>query len=125
MAGLVPFLGLHLALGVLVGLPFVLFVGRLEPSAQGGSIGFRLLILPGAILLWPLVLARVVRRRQAAPPRVAGHVRAHRLAFASLLFLFVLALGHALHRRAIHHDATHYDATHHDATHHDATAEAP
>lgn len=106
MAGLVPILGLHFAVGVLVGLPFVLFVGRLEPSAQGGSIAFRLLILPGAILLWPLVLFRVVGRREAAPPRVAGHVRAHRVAFVSLLVFCLVALGHALHRRAIHHDTS-------------------
>lgn len=106
MAGLLPILGAYLALGALIALPFAVFVGRLEPSAVGGSIGFRLLLLPGATLLWPLVLVRVFRRMTPAAPRVAGHVRAHRVVFVVLAMLFAAALGHALHRRAVHYAAS-------------------
>jgi hypothetical protein len=32
--------------------------GRLDPAARDGGFGFRLMILPGLIALWPLMLAR-------------------------------------------------------------------
>ncbi len=46
-----------------LGLPFaVAFVVRgaanIDPQAVGGSWGFRLLILPGVIALWPLLARR-------------------------------------------------------------------
>lgn len=45
------------ALGVAVALAFVLVgVERVDPSAVG-AVAFRPLLLPGAALLWPLVLA--------------------------------------------------------------------
>ncbi|MGE0442245.1 MAG: hypothetical protein AB7L66_05520 [Gemmatimonadales bacterium] len=36
--------------------------GRLDPVARSGTSGFRLLVLPGAALLWPWLALRVVRR---------------------------------------------------------------
>ncbi len=47
------------ALGVLTWLAFA-FVGgpRAVPGVKGSSIAFRLMILPGVVLLWPLVLWR-------------------------------------------------------------------
>lgn len=55
---------LYLALGLLFALPFATrWAGRLDPAAAVGSWGFRLLILPGAMLLWPLLLYRVLRAR--------------------------------------------------------------
>jgi hypothetical protein len=106
MAGLLPLLGGYLAIGAVVALPFAFLVGRLEPSAHGGSIGFRLLILPGAILLWPLIVARLFARPAPRAPAIARHVRAHRVALAILAVLLGLALGHALVRRSVHHDAS-------------------
>ncbi|MDR3471171.1 MAG: hypothetical protein P4M09_05730 [Devosia sp.] len=45
-------------LGVAVALAFILFgLDRIDPAARG-AIAFRPLLLPGAVLLWPLVLAR-------------------------------------------------------------------
>jgi hypothetical protein len=32
--------------------------GRIDPVARHGTWGFRLLILPGAVALWPLLLVR-------------------------------------------------------------------
>jgi hypothetical protein len=59
---IVSFGSLYLEAGALVALLFAFgFVGRVEPSAAGGSALFRLLILPGATLLWPLILVRTVR----------------------------------------------------------------
>lgn len=47
------------AAGVLVGLPFLAFAaGRVVEGAAGSSLMFRLMMLPGAALLWPVVLHR-------------------------------------------------------------------
>ncbi|HTL06008.1 MAG TPA: hypothetical protein VL241_09700 [Gemmatimonadales bacterium] len=54
----------YLAAGLLFAVPFVArWAGRLDPAARSGSLGFRLLILPGSALLWPWLLARVLRTR--------------------------------------------------------------
>jgi hypothetical protein len=48
--------------GLAVGVPFVLRgVNRMDASAQRAGIGFRLLILPGTIALWPLMVAKWLR----------------------------------------------------------------
>ena len=46
-------------LGLAFALPFVWRgVDRIDPAAREGSLGFRLLILPGVAALWPLLLFR-------------------------------------------------------------------
>ena len=61
---------LYLALGLGVALMFATFlVQRVEPSARGGSVAFRLLIIPGATLLWPLVVMRSLRTFRARSER--------------------------------------------------------
>lgn len=56
----------YAGLGLPVGLAFILVgVDRIDAAARG-AIAFRPLLLPGAVLLWPLVLARWIaleRRR--------------------------------------------------------------
>jgi len=52
----------YLAIGSVCALPFALFVQRLEPSARGASPVFRILILPGAVLLWPVIVRRALRQ---------------------------------------------------------------
>jgi hypothetical protein len=47
----------YLAIGVAVGCAFVL-VGVVHVQPAPVSIGARILLLPGSILLWPLVMAR-------------------------------------------------------------------
>jgi hypothetical protein len=47
---------IYLALGALVALAFAAFgIVRIDPAARGSSIVFRLMVIPGATLLWPLV----------------------------------------------------------------------
>lgn len=54
-------LGGWLAIGLLVGVPFVLFgLGRVDPDAKG-SWTFRPVILPGVAALWPIVLVWWIR----------------------------------------------------------------
>ena len=51
--------GLYLLCGLIFAVPFVMAgVGKIDPHAAHGSWGFRLLILPGATLLWPLLAKR-------------------------------------------------------------------
>ena len=40
--------------------------GTLDPVAAAGSPGFRLLIVPGGALLWPLLVARIRAARAAS-----------------------------------------------------------
>ena len=62
--GLVVAAAAYLAAGLLFAVPFVArWAGRLDPAARAGTLGFRLLIVPGAALLWPWLLRRVVRSR--------------------------------------------------------------
>ena len=50
---------LYLVVGVLFAIPFcVRGVRTIDPDAQDGSLGFRLLIFPGAVALWPLLAMR-------------------------------------------------------------------
>jgi hypothetical protein len=73
-SGLVTALYVSLAVGALFAIPFVLVgAGRIDPTARTGTWGFRLLILPGAVALWPLLAARWLRG--GGPPEERG---AHR-----------------------------------------------
>ena len=52
----------YAGLGLIFAVPFVwLGVQRLDFTARGSGIAFRLLILPGVVALWPMF---VFRRRQ-------------------------------------------------------------
>lgn len=51
--------GAYLLAGALFAIPFAWRgAGALEPVAREGTFGFRLLILPGAVTLWPLLAVR-------------------------------------------------------------------
>jgi len=61
-------LAAYLGVGLVFALPFVLTgAGRLDHVARQGTIGFRLLIIPGVTALWPLLAWRWYRG-QTAPP---------------------------------------------------------
>ena len=61
-------LGLYVAAGLLFAVPFVLRgVNRIDPVARGSTWGFRLIILPGVVALWPMLARRWAAGRQ--PPR--------------------------------------------------------
>ena len=52
-------LGIYLLCGLAFAVPFVLVgVGRIDPHAGHGSWGFRVMILPGTVFLWPLLARR-------------------------------------------------------------------
>lgn len=71
--------GVYLAIGTLFALPFVLrWVGRLDPVAGRGTWGFRVLVFPGAVALWPWLLRLLV----GTGPRPPVERNAHRDAAA-------------------------------------------
>lgn len=55
--------GAYLLIGTCFALPFAArWVNGLDEVAAHGTPGFRGLIVPGTILLWPVLLLRVLRR---------------------------------------------------------------
>jgi hypothetical protein len=57
-------LALYIAAGVAIGSAFVIFgVTHALSHPTSVTIGARILLLPGAVLLWPLVLRRWLKSR--------------------------------------------------------------
>lgn len=70
-------LGSYLACGLVFGVAFVCFgAGRIDPHAAHGTWGFRLLVIPGAAALWPLLLNRWLRGVHEPPEQCDPHRRA-------------------------------------------------
>ncbi len=67
-------LGIYLACGFLFAIPFV-FIGvkKIDPHAAHGGWGFRLLIFPGAIAFWPLLLRRWLKGISEPPEERNAH----------------------------------------------------
>lgn len=54
----------YLAAGVLIGVWFVArVVDRIDPAAKSATWAFRLIILPGCVALWPVLLRWTSRSR--------------------------------------------------------------
>ena len=74
-------LAAYLVCGLLVAVPFVFIgVNKIDPHATHGSWGFRLLIMPGTMILWPMLLRRWLRGVRSPPEEC----NAHRKPLASL-----------------------------------------
>lgn len=57
-------LGLYLAIGFGFALVFTVFmVPRIDEASARGSLAFRVVIVPGAAALWPLLLVRAIAGR--------------------------------------------------------------
>ena len=63
---LLAILGVYLAIGLIFGVAFA-FAGvkKIDPAASEAGLGFKLLIIPGSAVFWP-VLAK--RWKQKTPP---------------------------------------------------------
>jgi hypothetical protein len=55
---------LYFAVGLLIGLAFVTF-GVAQVQAMPVTLGARVLLLPGATVLWPIVLSRWLKSGRA------------------------------------------------------------
>jgi len=63
-------IGAYLAIGLVVGVAFVVRgVDRIDPSMRGSPRSVRILILPGSVALWPLIAAKWI----GAPKHESGH----------------------------------------------------
>ncbi|MEM7363914.1 MAG: hypothetical protein AAF525_07800 [Pseudomonadota bacterium] len=57
-------LGLYMVVGVLFALAFVVMgIGRVDTDARRSGIIFRVMMVPGATLLWPILITRWLRTR--------------------------------------------------------------
>lgn len=66
--GLVAAAAVYGLLGLLFAVPFVWRgVDRVDSGARGAGWGFRVVIAPGVILLWPLLFKRWLASRSIAP----------------------------------------------------------
>lgn len=57
--GILAVLAIYVAIGSILAVPFVIFgIGRVDHAAKDTPFTFRVLVLPGVIALWPLMLRR-------------------------------------------------------------------
>lgn len=81
--GLVGLVAVYLGIGLVFGVAFVWRgVGRIDPAARGASLGFRMIVLPGVVALWPLLLKRWLAGAGTPPIETNAHRRAARSAEA-------------------------------------------
>ena len=67
-------LGAYLACGLAFAIPFALAgARRIDPHAAQGSWGFRLLIIPGTLAFWPLLLRRWAKGISEPPEESNAH----------------------------------------------------
>ena len=59
MPEILMFMGAYIAIGLAFAIPFVCVgVAKIDPAAAKASIGFKLLIVPGCMVFWPLLMRR-------------------------------------------------------------------
>ena len=67
----------YFACGLVFAVPFALVgVKRIDPHAAHSSWGFRLLIAPGAMAVWPVLLKRWLGGTKEPPEECTAHRRA-------------------------------------------------
>ena len=65
----------YLVIGLIFAIPFIVFgIHRVDPSAKNGTMAFRLIVLPGITLFWPLFLTRLLRGKEK-PTECNAHRR--------------------------------------------------
>lgn len=70
----------YLLIGIAFAVPFILIgATKIDPHAAHGSWGFRLLIIPGTIFLWPLLAKRWFSGVEMPPEENNAHRCAARL----------------------------------------------
>lgn len=64
-------LATYLCLGVVFSLPFVFLGGvkRIDHAAKESKLGFKLMIFPGCVLVWPYLFGRWITGAQPAQER--------------------------------------------------------
>ncbi|MEO0354222.1 MAG: hypothetical protein AAF268_05300 [Cyanobacteria bacterium P01_A01_bin.3] len=61
--GAISILRGYAVFSLVIAIIFVIFwVQNVDPSAKGGGLGFRILIVPGVAVFWPLFAYRILRK---------------------------------------------------------------
>lgn len=67
----------YAGIGFLFALYFVFRgVNRIDPNAKQGTWGFRVLIFPGSLIFWPLLVKRLLAGQEVPPVEVTAHRKA-------------------------------------------------
>ena len=54
---------IYLALGVLFVIPFLIKgLTKVDEGAHGGTMGFKIIIIPGVIVFWPMLLRKWMKQ---------------------------------------------------------------
>jgi len=63
---------IYLGCGLIFAIPFILKgVTVIDEEAEGSSIGFRIIIIPGVVVFWPLLLKKWVQTKSIADDKTA------------------------------------------------------
>jgi len=63
---------IYLLLGLVFAIAFVLIGATvIDDTARGSSAGFKIIILPGSILLWPVLLKKWIAKRSVDHDKTA------------------------------------------------------
>jgi hypothetical protein len=72
-------LGLYLAIGLVFAIPFAFNgAGKIDPTAREATLGFKIIIIPGAMALWPLLVRRWLKGVSEPPEEKNPHRAAAR-----------------------------------------------
>jgi hypothetical protein len=98
--------GIYCAVGFLLLVPMhKVMLNSLDESMAGASIGFRIVVTPGLVLLWPVIVRRWIRSRRLNPKTAEiiqsrasenarlAHVWITRILAISIPIAFALALA--------------------------------
>jgi hypothetical protein len=73
-AVLLILMSIYFVCGLVFAVPFVLVgVGKIDPHAGHGTRGFRLLIIPGTVFLWPMLASRWFKGIHEPPEERNAH----------------------------------------------------
>jgi len=60
---IISIVGVYISCGILFAVPFVIKgVTKVDEGTHGTNLGFRIVIIPGTIVFWPLLLSKWIKR---------------------------------------------------------------
>ena len=66
--------GVYMALGLIFSIIFVILgVSKVDPAAKGTGFGFKLIIIPGLLVFWPLFMMRWLKGVTEPPIEKTAH----------------------------------------------------
>lgn len=80
---IVGLVGVYLGIGVVFAVSFLVKgVGKIDPAAAEGTVGFKIIIFPGVMALWPFLARRWMTGATTPPEEKSPHRTAARPARA-------------------------------------------